>query len=150
MVPQCDPSPALDLVCVGAELGGDGVCKKAAGRGATCGSFGIPPCSVSLQCALADGGELGTCQDLPGAGEPCPGFACRAPAVCYTGNMTCVVPPPSARYGSKCQSDLDCASLACVRRVGSEDGQCAHPADMVACLGAGISSASSSTPPPMP
>jgi hypothetical protein len=147
---RCDPTPALDLACVGEELGGDGVCKKAAGRGATCGGSGIPPCSVSLQCEVVDGGDLGTCQDFPGTGESCLGFGCRAPAVCYTGTMTCVVPPPSARYGAKCQSDLDCASLFCGGRFGSDDAKCAHTMDGVVCIGAGVTPATSNTPPPMP
>ena len=144
----CDPTPALDLACVGALLGGNGVCKKAAGRGATCGGSGIPPCSLSLQCAMPDGGDLGTCQDAPSEGQPCFASTCRAPAVCYTGTMTCVVPPTSARYGSRCHSDLDCASLSCALG-GSEDSmRCVHAATPVFCMGAGVNPAAPNNPPP--
>jgi len=147
---RCDPTPALDLTCVGSELGGDGVCKKTAGPGAPCGGFAIPPCSVSLQCALSDGGDLGTCQELPGVGEPCPGFTCRAPAVCYTQTMTCVA-PPVARYGSKCQSDLDCSSLSCASRFDADDSKtCAFSTAPILCTGAGTNPIDGNNPPPRP
>lgn len=105
-------------------------------------SRALPGCAMSLACTVSSDGLLGICELAPGAGQSCSAEGrCASPAVCYAGAFTCVV-PPAAREGSSCTSDLDCASLRCLRSLGSRDGDgqpgvCVQVALAPVCRGPG-------------
>ena len=135
-VPICDPDPGLALSCVGATIGGTGICKAFGAAGDACGGTGLPRCAVDLGCINISSTGIGTCGTPPGLGEPC-GLdgVCASPGVC--GSDAACGMPGSAPDGAGCPNgDGDCLSRLCV------DGTCQPPQKWGArCVGASVTGA---------
>jgi hypothetical protein len=135
-LPVCDPDPSLSLVCVGATLGGAGICKAFGAMGDACGGTGLPRCALDLGCNDISATGIGTCGAPPGPGEPCAlDSVCASPAVCGRDSV-CGVPGTGSDGASCPNGDDDCLSRFCV------DGTCDAPQMWgVRCAGAGATGA---------
>jgi hypothetical protein len=134
---SCDPDPALALQCVGLQLFGTGICKRAGQENDACGGSALPLCRPGLACLATQADGIGVCGTPPGEGESCAsGGVCGFGTACDPSTYHCAV-PGSTGLGLPCTASAECSSLNCGFSGVSPGHSCLPPFDAVVCAGGG-------------